>query len=301
MAVTDLIPQIGATLGAVIVSLVAFATGLPAGIACVVFFVLYQQVENYLIYPKVMRRSVEVNEVAALLAALLGVALMGVVGALIAIPTVAALQLVLREVVAPPSGTAAEPAPGPACSATAVEVGCATILIATVYTVINGSDTLVPQCPRTTEQGTDIARCSPSGRPRDRAAEKAGRTMTAPAGTSLGIPQIFRATPFFPLTLAISVGHALYLLADRIHSVEDLWSTWQPAVLLVLAIIAVLPESLRGDWFARFRGRAIVLMIIMVVTPASGDADRPAGVGAPVFRHDAPRRRSRRRVRCCSN
>ncbi|MEU7616858.1 AI-2E family transporter [Micromonospora rifamycinica] len=101
VAVTDLIPQIGATLGAVIVSLVGFATGLPVGIACAVFFVLYQQVENYLIYPKIMRRSVQVNEVAALLAALLGVALMGVVGALIAIPVVAALQLILREVVLP--------------------------------------------------------------------------------------------------------------------------------------------------------------------------------------------------------
>ncbi|MGQ5262810.1 AI-2E family transporter [Micromonospora sp. ZYX-F-536] len=101
VAVTDLIPQIGATLGAVIVSLVGFATDLPTGIACAVFFLIYQQVENYLIYPKVMRRSVEVNEVAALLAALLGVALLGVVGALIAIPTVAALQLILREVVLP--------------------------------------------------------------------------------------------------------------------------------------------------------------------------------------------------------
>ncbi|MEU5906031.1 AI-2E family transporter [Micromonospora sp. NPDC047527] len=101
VAVTDLIPQIGATLGAVIVSLVGFATSLPVGIACAVFFLIYQQVENYLIYPKVMRRSVEVNEVAALLAALLGVALLGVVGALIAIPTVAALQLILREVVLP--------------------------------------------------------------------------------------------------------------------------------------------------------------------------------------------------------
>ncbi|WP_088979355.1 AI-2E family transporter [Micromonospora coxensis] len=101
VAVTDLIPQIGATLGAVVVSLVAFATGLPEGIAALVFFVLYQQVENYLIYPKIMRRSVQVNEVAALLAALLGVALMGVVGALIAIPTVAAGQLILREVVLP--------------------------------------------------------------------------------------------------------------------------------------------------------------------------------------------------------
>ncbi|MCM0674069.1 AI-2E family transporter [Micromonospora phytophila] len=101
VAVTDLIPQIGATLGAVIVTLVGFATDVRAGIACAVFFLIYQQVENYLIYPKVMRRSVAVNEVAALVAALLGVALVGVVGALVAIPTVAALQLILREVLLP--------------------------------------------------------------------------------------------------------------------------------------------------------------------------------------------------------
>ncbi|NJP33024.1 AI-2E family transporter [Micromonospora sp. HSS6-12] len=101
VAVTDLIPQIGATLGAVIVTLVGFATDLPVGIACAVFFLIYQQLENYLIYPKIMRRSVQVNEVAALVAALLGVALLGVIGALVAIPTVAAIQLILREVVLP--------------------------------------------------------------------------------------------------------------------------------------------------------------------------------------------------------
>jgi len=101
VAVCDLIPQIGATLGAVIVSLVGFATDLRIGIASVVFFIIYQQVENYLIYPKVMRRSVKVNDVAAIVAALVGVALFGVIGALVAIPAVAALQLILREVVLP--------------------------------------------------------------------------------------------------------------------------------------------------------------------------------------------------------
>jgi predicted PurR-regulated permease PerM len=101
VAVFDLIPQIGATLGAVIVSLVGFASSLTVGIACVVFFVIYQQVENYLIYPNVMRRSVKVSDVAAVVAALLGVALFGVVGALVAIPMVAAIQLILREVVIP--------------------------------------------------------------------------------------------------------------------------------------------------------------------------------------------------------
>jgi predicted PurR-regulated permease PerM len=101
VAVCDLIPQIGATLGAVVVSLVGVADSLTTGIVCVVFFLIYQQVENYLIYPKVMRRSVQVSDVAAVVAALVGVGLFGVIGALVAIPMVAAIQLIVREVLNP--------------------------------------------------------------------------------------------------------------------------------------------------------------------------------------------------------
>ncbi|UWZ40468.1 AI-2E family transporter [Dactylosporangium roseum] len=102
VAITDLIPQIGATIGAVVVSIVGFATSsIQVGVACVIFFVIYQQVENYLIYPNVMRRAVKVTDLAAILSVLLGVALLGVVGALIAIPVVAAVQLIVREVVIP--------------------------------------------------------------------------------------------------------------------------------------------------------------------------------------------------------
>jgi predicted PurR-regulated permease PerM len=101
VAICDLIPQIGATLGAVIVSLVGFASSLTDGIVCIIFFIVYQQIENYLIYPSVMRRSVKVSDVAAVVAALLGVALFGVIGALVAIPMVAAIQLIMREVVVP--------------------------------------------------------------------------------------------------------------------------------------------------------------------------------------------------------
>jgi predicted PurR-regulated permease PerM len=105
VAVCDLIPQIGATLGAVVVSLVGLASSLTAGIICAVFFLVYQQVENYLIYPAVMRRSVKVSDVAAVVAALLGAALFGVIGALAAIPMVAAIQLIGREVVIPSQET----------------------------------------------------------------------------------------------------------------------------------------------------------------------------------------------------
>jgi predicted PurR-regulated permease PerM len=101
VAICDLIPQIGATLGAIIVSIVGLSSSITDGVICLAFFIIYQQIENYLIYPNVMRRSVAVSDVAAVVAALLGVALFGVIGALVAIPMVAGIQLIIREVVVP--------------------------------------------------------------------------------------------------------------------------------------------------------------------------------------------------------
>lgn len=101
VAVTDLIPLVGATIGAILVTLVAFFVSLPVGIATLVFFVVYQQVENYLIYPRVMKRSVDVSPAATIVAVLIGGALLGVVGALLAIPIAAAIQLLMSEVVVP--------------------------------------------------------------------------------------------------------------------------------------------------------------------------------------------------------
>ncbi|MEO3804317.1 AI-2E family transporter [Nonomuraea sp. B1E8] len=101
VALLDLVPLVGATIGAVFVSLVALLQSLPAGIACAIFFVLYQQVENYFIYPKVMKRSVDVTPAVTVIAALFGGALLGIVGALLAIPVAAAISLIIREVVLP--------------------------------------------------------------------------------------------------------------------------------------------------------------------------------------------------------
>ncbi|HEY7484320.1 MAG TPA: AI-2E family transporter [Streptosporangiaceae bacterium] len=101
VAITDLIPLIGATIGAVLVTLVGFLTGVPEGIACGVFFLVYQQVENYLIAPRVMKRSVDVQPAVTIVAALIGGTLLGVVGALLAIPAAAAISLIVREVVFP--------------------------------------------------------------------------------------------------------------------------------------------------------------------------------------------------------
>jgi predicted PurR-regulated permease PerM len=107
VAVCDLIPQVGATIGAVVATLIAFATsGLVAGIACVVFFIAYQQLENFLIYPRVMSRAVKVSDLAAIVGVLVGATLLGIIGALIAIPVVAAVQLIVREVVIPRQASA---------------------------------------------------------------------------------------------------------------------------------------------------------------------------------------------------
>lgn len=101
IALTDLIPLVGATIGAVLVSGVAFLQSVPLGIACAIFFIVYQQVENYLIYPRVMKRSVDVAPAVTVIAALFGGALLGIVGALLAIPVAAAIALIIREVVLP--------------------------------------------------------------------------------------------------------------------------------------------------------------------------------------------------------
>jgi len=95
----DLIPLIGATIGAVIVSLIGLAQDPVIGLACIVFYVVYQQVENYVIYPRVMANAAAVPGVVTVVAVLAGATLLGVIGALLAIPTAAGLLLLTREVV----------------------------------------------------------------------------------------------------------------------------------------------------------------------------------------------------------
>jgi predicted PurR-regulated permease PerM len=101
VAILDFIPMVGATIAAVIVCIVAFVHSPGAGIAAVIFYVLYQQFENYVVQPRVMKKAVDVPGAVVVIAALLGGTLLGVVGALLAVPTAAALLLLLREVAQP--------------------------------------------------------------------------------------------------------------------------------------------------------------------------------------------------------
>jgi predicted PurR-regulated permease PerM len=101
VTILDVIPMIGATLGAVIVTAIAFATEPRLGLYCLVFYIAYQQFENYVVYPRVMARSVDLPGLVIVIAALVGAGLLGVIGALLAIPTAAAIVLIVREVVLP--------------------------------------------------------------------------------------------------------------------------------------------------------------------------------------------------------
>jgi predicted PurR-regulated permease PerM len=103
VAITDLIPMIGATLGAVICVLVtAFTTRVwPETVVVIIFFVVYQQLENYLIAPRVMRNSVDLPAVAVLIAALIGGKMLGLIGALMAIPIAAAVRVLTSPMIEP--------------------------------------------------------------------------------------------------------------------------------------------------------------------------------------------------------
>jgi predicted PurR-regulated permease PerM len=97
IAICDLIPMIGATLGAVIgVAVTMFTRPLwPTTVLVALFFLVYQQVENYLIAPRILRTTVDLSAAAVLLAGLIGATALGLVGALMAIPVAAALRMLL--------------------------------------------------------------------------------------------------------------------------------------------------------------------------------------------------------------
>jgi predicted PurR-regulated permease PerM len=101
VALVDLIPVVGSTVGGVIVALIALTVSLPVAIATAVFYIAYRQAEDYFLVPKIMGRAVEVPAVVTVLATLIGGALLGIVGALIAIPVAAAIRLLLNEIALP--------------------------------------------------------------------------------------------------------------------------------------------------------------------------------------------------------
>jgi predicted PurR-regulated permease PerM len=101
VGVFDLIPMVGSTIAGVIVSLVALSKGLPIGIATACFYIAYRFLEDYLLNPRVMKHTVKVTPGLTIIATLIGGSLLGIIGALIAVPIAATIQLLLQEVVFP--------------------------------------------------------------------------------------------------------------------------------------------------------------------------------------------------------
>jgi predicted PurR-regulated permease PerM len=101
VALMDMIPVVGSTIGGAIVTLVALSNSVPIAIATLVFYIAFRLTEDYILLPKVMRHAVNVPPIVTVVAVLIGGSLLGVIGALVAIPTAAALKLITVEVLMP--------------------------------------------------------------------------------------------------------------------------------------------------------------------------------------------------------
>jgi predicted PurR-regulated permease PerM len=97
VAILDLIPLAGATIAAIVVSTVAFLDATTSGVIVLVFFIVYQQLENHVLQPVVYGRTVQLSPLAVLIAVLIGAELAGVIGALAAIPVAGTVQVILRD------------------------------------------------------------------------------------------------------------------------------------------------------------------------------------------------------------
>ena len=114
--VLDLLPLVGATLGAIIVGIVTLFSDFPTDtLIWAVFAIVYQQVENNVIQPRIQSRALQLDPLVVLVAVLFGSALAGVLGALLAIPVAASIQITIHEYLTlrrtdapPPAAAAAE-------------------------------------------------------------------------------------------------------------------------------------------------------------------------------------------------
>ena len=97
----DLIPVIGSTIGGAIVTLVALTVSIPVAIATLIFYIAYRLAEDYLLVPRIIGHTVKVPALGGMVAIVLGGVVMGIIGALIALPVAAAIQLLLEEITFP--------------------------------------------------------------------------------------------------------------------------------------------------------------------------------------------------------
>ena len=101
VAALDMVPLIGSTIGGIVVSLVALVVSWPVAIATAVFYIVFRMAEDYLIMPRAMKYAVEVHPLVTILGVVVGGALLGIIGALLAIPAAVAVGLILEDSVFP--------------------------------------------------------------------------------------------------------------------------------------------------------------------------------------------------------
>ena len=97
MFLLDLIPVVGSTVGGAIVTLVALTVSLPVAVATLIFYIVYRLAEDYLLVPRIIGHTVKVHALGSMVAIVLGGVVLGIIGALVAIPVAAAVQLILEE------------------------------------------------------------------------------------------------------------------------------------------------------------------------------------------------------------
>lgn len=97
VAVFDVIPVVGSTIAGVVVAAVALTVSLPVCVATIAFFIAARLIEDYLLVPRIIGRAVHVPALVTVVAVLLGGAVLGIIGALVAIPVAAGCQLLARE------------------------------------------------------------------------------------------------------------------------------------------------------------------------------------------------------------
>jgi predicted PurR-regulated permease PerM len=93
-----LIPLVGPVIAFVLITSFSLLAGFETAIAVAIFYLIYLQIDAYLIAPRIMKKAVSIPSAAVVIAALAGGTLMGVLGALIAIPIAASVLLIIREV-----------------------------------------------------------------------------------------------------------------------------------------------------------------------------------------------------------
>ena len=111
VTIADLIPSVGAMLGAVPCVIVALFSSLADGIAVAAYFIVYQRIENYFILPRIMTNAIDLSAPTVIIVLLIGASLAGLAGALIALPIAAAVKVVIREVWLVGRRTSATPSP----------------------------------------------------------------------------------------------------------------------------------------------------------------------------------------------